>query len=178
LTDKEKKEKGFKVKLFNNNYFLILKENGLYFKNKTKNKNFDDIFIPYEKINHLEGICKEDPFFLKFRYETLLKIYFFLSVMFLFIVPKSSFFVFFLSLFFLFFIWFVFYMKTTYLVIYADYERIPVQLGDNARLCYLIQILKKKVKRRLKDKISFVFKYKVKEIKDLAEEIKKEKGDS
>jgi len=168
-----KNEKGFNVKIYGIDYFLIFKDNGLYFKRK-KDKN-GDLFIPFEEINYWDGICLNDKFFLKFRFRTLLKTYIILGILFLITSPKPNLAVFGLYLFFFLIVSMMFYIKINYVTIFADFEKIPVKLGSNKKVCYLLRILEQNCEKlSFKQKLAFGTKFRIKQMKNFREDLKKE----
>jgi len=168
-----KNEKGFNVKIYGIDYFLIFKEDGLYFKKK--NDKEGDFFIPFEEINYWDGICLNDKFFFKFRFKTLFRIYLILGALFLIISPKPGFAILGIYLFFFLIVAGMFYIKTNYVTLFADFEKIPVRLGSNKKVCYLLKVIRQNCKKlSFKEKITFGTKLKIKQMKNLKQDFQKE----
>lgn len=172
-----KNEKGFNVKIHGNNYFLIFKDEGLYFKTKKKkSEKIKDLYIPFKEINRWDGICLTDVFFFKtITFNTLFKIYIILGILFLSIFLKYNFILTGLSLLFFLIVIGMLYIKTNYVILFADFEKIPIKLGNNRKICYLIKTLKQNCKKLSLTK-SFIFgtKFKIRQMYNMKEDFKKE----
>jgi predicted transcriptional regulator len=69
----------------------------------------------------------------------------------------------------------MFYIKINYVTIFADFEKIPVKLGSNKKVCYLLRILEQNCEKlSFKQKLAFGTKFRIKQMKNFREDLKKE----